>query len=135
MIECTSPALMPRSIPLRISWLSTRTCRFLISSKLILFLFDSSSDAAFQADTQQLLRLDRKFHRQLAKNALAEAIDDHGNCIFRLQAALAQVKELVLADLRSGSLMFHTGCRILYFDIGKGMRAALVPDKERVALG
>src|SRR5215469_10350989 len=35
MIECTSPALTVRSIPLRISWLSTLTCKFLISSKLI----------------------------------------------------------------------------------------------------
>src|SRR5229473_394674 len=119
MMECTSPAFTVRSIPLRISWLSTLTCRFLISSKLIPFPLTSCvvatcrisalPDAAFQAHAQQFLRLHCEFHRQLAEHALAEAIHDHGNGVFRLQPALPQVEELVFADLRGGSLMFHAG--------------------------
>ena len=39
-------------------------------------------DAAFQADAQQLLRLDRELHWQLAKHAFAESIHDHRNRVF-----------------------------------------------------
>src|SRR5438309_9627145 len=125
MIACTSPGFISRSIPLRISWLSTFTFRFLISSKLIPIPLDLLSDTAFQANAQQLLCLHRKFHRQFAEYALAETVDDHGNRIFRLQAPLAQVKELVLADLGRRSLMFHPGGRVPHFRseerrVGKG---------------
>src|SRR5215467_15098164 len=96
MIECTSPASKLRSIPFRISRLSTRTCKFLISSKLILRPLSRypqvpspiSSDAALQADAQQLLRFHCKLHRQLAENPLAEPVHDHGHSVFRLQSAL-----------------------------------------------
>src|SRR6478672_10553688 len=116
-MECTSPAFTFRSIPLRISWLSTLTCRFLISSKLIpgpltrcvvCYLRDPSlSDAAFQADAQQFLRLHGKLHGQLAEHSLAEAVYDHRYSIFCLQPALPQVEELVFTDLRGGSFMLH----------------------------
>src|SRR5437016_4841587 len=134
MFSCTSPGFISRSIPLRISWLSTFTFRFLISSKLIPIPLDLLSDTAFQADAQQLLCLNGKLHRQFAEHALAETVDDHGNRIFRLKAPLAQVKELVLADLGRRSLMFHPGGRVPHFDVGKGMRTALVADQQRVAL-
>ena len=60
-----------------------------------------SSDAAFQAHAQQLLRLDRKLHWQFAKHLFAEAIDDHRYRVLRLQPPLLQIKKLILADLRS----------------------------------
>src|SRR5207237_680760 len=130
----SSPRFISISIPLRISWLSTFTFRFLISSKLIPIPLDLLSDTAFQADTQQLLCLNGKLHRQFAEHALAEAVDDHGNCVFSLQAALPQVKKLVLAYLTRGSLMFHPGGRVPHFDVWECMRAALVADQQRVAL-
>src|SRR5438034_11529704 len=106
MIECTSPGFISISIPLRISWLSTFTFRCLISSKLIPIPLDLLSDAAFEADAQQLLCLLCKLHRQFAEYALAEAMDDHGHRILRLPAALPPVTGLVLADLGRRSLMF-----------------------------
>src|SRR6266851_5192481 len=95
MMECTSPAFTFRSMPLRISWLSTLTCRFLISSKLIplhltryviaISAWDPAlPDAAFHTHAQQLLRLHRELHGQLTDPTLAEAIHDHGNGVFRL---------------------------------------------------
>src|SRR5581483_1875867 len=105
MMECTSPAFTFILMPLRISWLSTLTCRFLISSKFIsLFARFSNrlqlSNAAFKADAQQFLRLYCEFHRQFAEYSLAEAIDDHGDRVFCLQSALAEIEKLVFADLR-----------------------------------
>src|SRR3989442_14219282 len=107
MIECTSPGFISRSIPLRISWLSTFTFRFLISSKLIPIPLDLLSDTAFQADAQQLLCLHRKLHRHFAEHGLAEPVADHGNRAFALRAALAPLKERVFADLGRGALCFH----------------------------
>src|SRR5713226_4425272 len=147
MMECTSPAFTFRSMPLRISWLSTLTCRFLISSKLIpvpltscvvaTFLQGGDSalpDAAFQTDAQELLRLDCKLHGQLAEHTLAEAVHDHGNGIFRLQPPLPQVEELILADLRGGSLMLHAGAGVPHLDVREGVGTALVANQKRVAL-
>src|SRR6266702_8982832 len=98
-------------MPLRISCPPTATCRFLISSKLIVFFsgLPLSADAAFQADAQKFLCLDGKLHWQLSKYLFAEAIHDHRHGILGLQSSLLQVEQLVLADLRCGSLVFHAG--------------------------
>src|SRR5260370_9384130 len=144
MMECTSPAFTLRSMPLRISCLSTLTCRFLISSKLIpvpliscvvaTCMVSALSDAAFQAHAQQLLRLHRKLHGQLAEHTLAEAIHDHGDAIFRLEPPLPQVEELVFTDLRGGRFMLHAGSGIPHLDVREGVGTALVADQKRVAL-
>src|SRR6185312_16511054 len=65
----------------------------------------ASAYAAFQAYAQQLLSFHGEFHRQLAKDGLAEAVDDHRNGIFRAEPALAQVKELVFANAGGGCLV------------------------------
>src|SRR3954452_16129296 len=92
------------------------------------------ANAAFQAYGQQLLRLDREFHRQLLEDLLAEAGDDQRPRILVRQAALSAVKELVLADLRRCRLMLDAGRGVAHLDIGNGMRAAAVADQQRVAL-
>ena len=97
--------------------------------------FPCISDAAFQADAQQLLCFDGEFHGQLAEDALAEAVDDHGDGVFGLEPALAEVEHLVLADLRRGGFVLHARRRILHFDIRERVRAALVADQQRIALG
>src|SRR5262249_51449122 len=124
MIACTSPAPKDRSIPRRISRPSvSRACKLLISSIFIPLLipdrgrlarmrargprFQSSSDAAFEAHRQQLLRFDRKFHWQLFQHLLAEAVDDQRYRVFGAEAALAAIKQLILADFR---------CRCLVLD-------------------
>ena len=41
------------------------------------------TDTAFKADAEQFLGLDGKLHGQLAKDFLAEAVDDHADGVFR----------------------------------------------------
>src|SRR5712692_10286220 len=88
MMECTSPAFTFRLTPFRISWFSTLTCRFLISSMAL-------SNTSFQAHAQQFLCLDSELHGQLAEHLFSEAGDDHRDRIFLRQAALLQIEELV----------------------------------------
>src|SRR5258706_13183694 len=92
MMACTSPVLTVRLMPRRISLPPTRTCKSLISSIVL-------SYRAFKADAEELLSFDGEFHRQLAKDVLAEPVDDHVHRIFRGEAALAAVEDLVFTDL------------------------------------
>src|SRR5579862_10045579 len=55
-----------------------------------------SSDAAFEADRQQLLRFDRELHRQFLQDVLAEAVDDQRERVLVLDAALAAIEQLVV---------------------------------------
>src|SRR3954466_8035089 len=90
MIACTSPGLTVSDSPWRISRSSTRTCRFLTSSNDIIFSVLSHpedregeslperaalSNRTFEADRDQLLRLDGEFHRQLLQHVLDETVD------------------------------------------------------------
>src|SRR5690606_11991217 len=118
MIACTSPAPTSRSRPFRIGRESTSTCKFRIRSislprslrrprrmrpSIIRAL--NLSDRPFEADVQQVLRLDRELHRQLLEDLAAESVDDHVDRVFLGEAALAAVEELVLADLRGRRLV------------------------------
>ena len=48
-----------------------------LSSFLVLIrVARGSTDAAFEADAEQFLRLDGELHRQLLQHFLAEAVDD-----------------------------------------------------------
>src|SRR3984893_17033673 len=114
MIACTSPAFTERSIPRKISRPSvSRACRSLISSITTLFrqiyphdrctsglLFlqgkyrTPSSDAALETDGEQLLRFDRKFHRQLFEDLLTEAVDDQRDRVLDAQAPLTAIEQL-----------------------------------------
>src|SRR6266567_4694843 len=142
MMEWISPALIVRSTPFRISCPPTSACRLWISSRLIPSprlprnLFDAVlANAAFEADAQQFLCLHRKLHRQLAKYLLAEAVDNHRHGVLQLQPPLLQIKQLILANLRSGGLVFHVSRRVLDFDVRKRVCAALIANQQRVALG
>src|SRR5580700_4491499 len=106
-------------------------CRSLTSSMLMSVL----SHASFQADAQQLLCLDRKLHRQFAKYLPAESVDDHGDGFLGADPALPQIEDLVLANFRRGGLMLHARGGVLNFDIWERVRAALIADEQRVALG
>src|ERR1700755_3103838 len=99
MIAATWPAGIVRSMPFRIALPATLTCRFSISSMITLGLSVLRlTDAAFQADADELLRPHGELHRQLLQDVAAESVDDHRDCFFRAQAALATVEELVVAD-------------------------------------
>src|SRR5580658_143295 len=130
MMACTSPALTVKSMPFKISRPATVACRFLISSSDMFKL----SDAAFEADSEQLLSLHGELHGQFAEDFLAEAMHDHGDRVFGRDTALAAVENLVFADLRSGGLVLHLRRSVLDFEIGEGMRAALITQQHGIAL-
>src|SRR5688572_7188158 len=102
-------------MPLRISLSPTFACKSLISSIARTLLLLSSfrsyvrplSDASFEADSQQFLRLDGEFHRQFAEDLLAESINDHVDCVFSRDAALITIENLVLSDLRCCGFVLH----------------------------
>src|SRR3954462_13111944 len=54
------------------------------------------SHRTFERDRDQLLGLDREFHRQLLQHVLDEAVDDQGRGLLVRQAALLAVEQLVL---------------------------------------
>src|SRR5579872_3909245 len=130
MMACTSPGLMVRSMPFRISRSPTLACRFLISSNAISLL----SNASFETDAQKLLGFHREFHGQFAEYFLAETVHNHRHRIFGGDAALPAVENLVFADFGSGCLVLHLRRRVLHFQIWEGVSAALVAEQERIAL-
>ena len=101
MIACTSPGRITRSTPRRISASPARACRFADLEQRVAH----QPTAPFEAHAEQLLRLDRELHRQLAEHLLAEAVDDHRDRVLLGEAALPAVEELVLADLRGRRLV------------------------------
>src|SRR5215510_13755543 len=66
-------------------------------------------DRPLKADRDQLLRLDRKLHRQLLQHVLDEAVDHERHRLLLGEAALHAVEQHVLGDLRGGRLMIEQG--------------------------
>src|ERR1039457_2950262 len=105
MMACTSPLFTVSDSPWRISRSSTRTCRFLTSSNGITFFrFFSSwgepkaalSDRTFETDRDQLLGLDREFHRQPPQHVFHKPVDHEADGFFLAQPALHAVEQDVL---------------------------------------
>src|SRR5262249_39725408 len=94
----------------------------------------ASADAAFEAHGEQLLRLDREFHRQLLEHFLAEPVDDQRDGILGTQTTLSAIEQLILADLRSRRFVLDAGRWVAYLDVGNGMGAAALADQQRVTL-
>src|SRR5713101_9095147 len=81
MTACTSPACTSRSSPRRISVPLTLACRSSITSiDDPLLATDGSANTALETHAQELLGFHGELHRQLAKDLLAETVDDlrHG---------------------------------------------------------
>src|SRR6478672_6230278 len=126
MMAWISPSGTSRSIPLRISLPST--------SAVNPSIFSILTNRSFERNLQQLLGLDREFHRQLLQHLAAEAVDDEADRILFRKPALAAVEQLVLGDAAGGRLVLHLGRHVAALDIGHRMRAALVTDQQAVAL-
>src|ERR1700722_16253219 len=123
MMACTSPAFTVRLTPFSISLPATRAVKSEISSKIVL----SSTvltDGSFQAHTEQILRLDREFHRQLLEHDFAEAAHDHVDRVLGGDSPLQAVKQLILANLGSAGLVLDRRSRILHFHVREGVRGA-----------
>src|SRR6185312_13155748 len=127
MMACTSPDGTVISMPLRIGLSLIDAARPRISSILL-------PHRAFKADRQQFLCLHGEFHRQFLQNILAEPVDDQPDGIFFRQAALAAVEQLILSDLRCRRLVLYLGGAVAAFDVGHGMRTAVIADEQAVAL-
>ena len=65
----------------------------------IYFKSSSSPHAPLKRNPQQLLRLDRKFHRQLLQHFLGKAVDDQRDGFLCIQPALHGVEHLVVEIL------------------------------------
>jgi hypothetical protein len=65
------------------------------------------ADTTLKTHTQKFLRLDGKFHRQLAKHLFTKTVDDESDSVFRRNAALPAVEELILTDPLCRGLMLH----------------------------
>src|SRR5260370_17434432 len=60
----------------------------------------ASTDAALEAHSEQLLRFDSEFHRQLFQDFLAEAVDDQRYRVLGAEPTLPAIQQLVLPDFR-----------------------------------
>src|SRR6478752_4409385 len=72
---------------------------------------EALSNRTFEADRDQLLRLDRELHRQLLQNVLDEPVDDEADGFFLRKPALDAVEQHVLGNLRRGRLVLEGGRR------------------------
>jgi hypothetical protein len=92
------------------------------------------ADAAFQADSKQFLGFHGKLHGQLAENFLAEAIDDHVDSILGRDTTLIAIENLILTNLTGGGFVFDAGGGVPHFDVWKGVRPALISNKQGITL-
>src|SRR5574341_502983 len=130
MMACTSPAFTVRSTPRRISRPSAEAWRLSISSiggirmseERLSVVSRPSADGALKTDAQQVLRFHRELHGKLPEHFLAEAVHDHGNGVFRLEAALPEIKDLILADLGGRGFVLHDGGAVAHVDVRERMR-------------
>src|ERR1700676_1768612 len=144
MMACTLPFSITRSRPSRIFLPSTSTCRFLISNSGIIvsrcaqaFPPASSSPggpvafrrnpagsassavlphAALEADRNELLPLDREFHRQLLQHVLDESVDHQRHRLLGGKPALHAVEQRLFGDFRGRRLVLEHGGGILRLD-------------------
>ena len=94
----------------------------------------SLTDAAFEANGEKLLRLDRELHRQLLQHLFAKTIDDERQRVFPREAALVAIEYLVVADLRRRRLVLDARRRVADLDVRHRVGAALIADQQGVAL-
>ena len=93
-----------------------------------------SPHAPLEADCDKLLRLHGKLHRQFLQHVAAEPIDQKGYSLLFGQAALTAIKQLIIRELGRCCLMFELSRWRVTFNIGHGMRAALIADQKTVTL-
>ena len=98
------------------------------------FLPARLSYTSFERDAEELLRLDRKFHRELVHYLAGITVDNQPHGLFGRDAALLTVKELLFTDF--------TGCRLVFYDcrlvldvgIRERVRTASRAEQEAVTL-
>src|SRR5437763_4938240 len=91
------------------------------------------SDTAFHLQLDQPVHLDRVLERQLLRDRLDEARDDHRDRLCLREPARHQIEELLLADLRDGRLVTDVDLVLVDADVRIGVRARLLVEDQRVA--
>ena len=94
----------------------------------------ASSDAPLQGDTEELLRLDGKFHRELVHHLAGVPVDNQSHGLFGRDAALLAIEKLLFANFARRRLVFHHGRFVLYVSVRERVRAAGRTEQEAVAL-
>jgi hypothetical protein len=98
-------------MPFTVAW-SPRTSSSVFASALIIRRF-------LELQAEELRRLDGELHRQLLEHRLAEAVDDHRDRFLGADAALREIEQLVLADLRRRRLVLDGRAGVLTWMYGK----------------
>ena len=88
----------------------------------------------FRGRQKAVLRLYRKFHRELVDDLLGISINDEAYSIFGADAALVAIENLVLIHFRGGSLMLHSRRIVIHLNVRERVSAALVAQQQTVAL-
>src|SRR5262245_53167051 len=94
----------------------------------------ASANTPLHLELDQPVELDRVLERQLLRDRLDEAADDHRGRLFLAHAAAHEIKKLLLADLRDARLVADVGRALLDLDVRIGVRARGLVDEQRVAL-
>src|SRR5437667_740856 len=97
-------------------------------------IIPSLTNATFEANGKEFLRLDGEFHRQLFQHLFAETVDDERQRVLAREAALVAIEHLVVADLRRRRLVLDARCRVTDLDVRHRVGAALLADQQGVAL-
>ena len=84
------------------------------------------TNAALKRDAQQLLRFQRKLHRQLLEHFLAEPTHDHRHRLLGVQSTRLQIKNLIFTDLARAGFVLERRAVVPHFDIRERVRAALI---------
>ena len=108
---------------------------FFLLSRASLFLLSLLPNGPLQLQAHQLVDFRSKLQRQLVKHLAAETADDRRDGGLGRDAALLEVEQLLLADLRGRRLVLHSGARVADGDVRVGVRGARVADQHGVALG
>ena len=93
-----------------------------------------SAYRAFKRYAEQLLSFDGEFHRKLSEHFLTEAAHDHVHCIFRRNATLIAVEDLIFPNLRCRRLMLYGSSWVLDFNVWESMRSATIAHQHGVTL-
>src|SRR5436190_21329735 len=78
----------------------------------------------FKGDAEQLLSFQREFHWELFEDLFTESGHDHRDGLLRAHAALLEVEDLILPDLRRAGLVFHDRVLVPDFDVRKRVGTA-----------
>src|SRR3712207_5082745 len=92
------------------------------------------ADRPFHLHLNEAVQLDRVLHRQLAREGLHEAEDDHRKRLRLAEATALEVEELLLADLADRRLVRHGRLVFLDLDVWDRIRRRPIVEDQGVTV-